>query len=74
MKQIRVAWYNKFNNNYNFGDWHDLKKKDSLIQWIDNENKKDFNVIYWLETIENDIKKNFVEEDKEISEYISIEY
>lgn len=74
MKQIRVAWYNKLNNNYNFGDWRDLKKNDSLIQWIDNENKKDFNVIYWLETIENDIKKNFVEEDKEISEYISIEY
>ena len=74
MKQIRGAWYNKLNNNYNFGDWRDLKKNDSLIQWIDNENKKDFNVIYWLETIENDIKKNFVEEDKEISEYISIEY
>ena len=45
MKQIRVAWYNKLNKNYNFGDWHDLKKKDSLIQWIDNENKKDFKIL-----------------------------
>ena len=54
---IRVSWFNKTTKVYSYGDWHDLKK-DNFIQWINNENKKDFNVIYWLETNTNDEKKN----------------
>lgn len=69
---IRVSWFNKTTKVYSYGDWHDLKKKDNFIQWINNENKKDFNVIYWLETNTNDEKKNYVEEDIEIGEYISV--
>ena len=33
---IRVSWFNKTTKVYSYGDWHDLKKKDSFIQLINN--------------------------------------
>ena len=67
---IRIAWYDRDYNTYDFGAWKSLSNKDknlgniSISNWIKQQNKKYPRVKYWIEAI-----KNGEEEIKNIEYY-----
>ena len=53
---IRVAWFDREYNKYDFGAWKSVSSVDS--NWIKSQNKKYPRVKYWIEAIDknNEIK------------------
>ena len=67
---IRIAWFDRDYNKYDFGAWRSLSDEDknqdkvSISNWIKQQNKKYPRVKYWIEAI-----KNGEEEIKNIEYY-----
>ena len=49
MSEIRIAWCAKGDGTYSTGNWHPMKKYDSLKAWVVLENKKYPELYHWLE-------------------------
>jgi hypothetical protein len=46
---IRVAWYDRVYQKYDFGAWKDDEKIETMRQWITQQNTAYPHVKYWLE-------------------------
>lgn len=46
---IRIAWYDKQINKYDYGNWHHFSKIDYKKKWVEEQNKKYQYVRYWVE-------------------------
>ena len=46
---IRIAWYDKQINKYDYGNWHHFSKIDYKKKWVEEQNKKYPFVRYWVE-------------------------
>ena len=46
---IRIAWYDKQINKYDYGNWHHFSTLDYKQRWVEEQNKKDPYVRYWIE-------------------------
>lgn len=47
--KIRISWFDMTTSGYHYGDWRNYNNKKSLIEWINNQNKKYTNQIYRIE-------------------------
>ena len=59
MKKIRIAWVDKLNNKYCYGDWRDktINQLNVLKKWIILQNNTYHDTYYWLESkFENKIE------------------
>lgn len=60
---IRIAWFDRDYNKYDFGAWRSLSDEDknqdkvSISNWIKQQNKKYPRVKYWIEAIKNGDKE-----------------
>ena len=71
---IRVAWFNRENQKYNFGAWHNMNDKtpkdyQSLQKWIDQQNKKFPRTRHWVEMKDTDDEHP---KNKEVYEMIAV--
>jgi len=53
-KLTRIAWFNRDNNEYNYGAWHKLDTKTpadyiELNEWVTEQNKKYPRTKYWID-------------------------
>ena len=46
---IRIAWYDKFIKEANFGSWHPKETINEKIKWVQQQNKRYPFTHYWLE-------------------------
>ena len=53
MSEIRIAWCSKGDGTYSTGNWHPMKKYDSLKAGVVLENKKYPELYHWLEEKKN---------------------
>ena len=75
---VRIAWYDRDNNKYDYGDWKDFKLVDKYIIWSDKQNKLFPRIRYWVEykegedsiIIKNIEEINYVKVDNENDEQV----
>ena len=74
---IRIVWVDKRKEKIYYGDWHNDKKLEELLDWINKNNKMYSNTRYWLEKsgvdeskVENIIESEIVELEKEYLEIV----
>ncbi len=83
-KEIRIAWYDRINNKYDYGAWKEFKFLETMKHWINNQNKQIPQTKYWVEYRNDDKEKNarniedvecikIENETSEYSDYILIE-
>jgi len=53
---IRVAWYDKKTNKYDYGSWHHFSKFDYKKKWVEEQNKNIPLTRYWIEGCNNNDK------------------
>jgi hypothetical protein len=46
---IRIAWYDKKYNKYDYGSWHNVDTLKVKQSWINTQNKLYHSTHYWLE-------------------------
>jgi hypothetical protein len=75
-KEIRVAWYDRETNKYDFGSWRDFKYIEYQQRWVTEQNKLYPKTKFWVEYRENKegVVKNveevvFIKIEKDNSQY-----
>tara|TARA_Y100000591_G_scaffold24741_1_gene18240 strand:+ start:513 stop:770 length:258 start_codon:yes stop_codon:yes gene_type:complete len=75
-KEIRVAWYDRETNKYDFGSWRDFKYIEQQQRWVTEQNKLYPKTKFWVEYRENKegVVKNveevvFIKIEKDNSQY-----
>ena len=75
-KEIRVAWYDRETNKYDFGSWRDFKYIEQQQRWATEQNKLYPKTKFWVEYRENKegVVKNveevvFIKIEKDNSQY-----
>jgi hypothetical protein len=75
-KEIRVAWYDRETNKYDFGSWRDFKYIEQQQRWATEQNKLHPKTKFWVEYRENKegVVKNvedvvFIKIEKDNSQY-----
>lgn len=68
---IRAAWCDKKNHKYYFGDWREKKYLEETINWVNEQNKKNQLVFFWIEELVDNKVKNYII-DRSIGEYVDI--
>lgn len=75
-KEIRVAWYDRENNKYDYGSWRGFKYIEQQQKWTIEQNKLYPKTKFWVEYRENKegIVKNveevvFIKIEKDDSQY-----
>ena len=48
MYKIRIAWFNRQINKYDFGSWRDCKDIDTDIKWVNKQNREYPFCKYWI--------------------------
>ena len=63
---IRVAWCDKIKHKYYEGDWYEntKEKQKELKSWVNVNNINRSNEYYWLEIKEDDVVKNYIEQEE----------
>ena len=51
MYKIRIAWFNRQINKYDFGSWRDCKDIDTDIKWVNKQNREYPFCKYWIELL-----------------------
>ena len=71
---IRVAWFDRKTNIYDYGSKQPLSTLSDKIKWVEEQNKKIPTTKYWIEIINNDISNNTISiENIEASKLIKFE-
>ena len=72
---IRIAWFDRENNKYDYGAWKDILKEDisSITEWVKIQNKKYPCVKYWLEALDNENLEDNRVKNIEFYDLISVE-
>ena len=72
--QVRVAWFNKRNKRYYFGEWREVRKDLSIEQtWVHQQNIKYPFDHYWLEGRVDEEEKEVGKNIESFGELIKIE-
>lgn len=73
MLMLRIAWFDRKTNIYDYGSNQPLKTLCEKIKWIEKQNKKIPTTRYWIELIKTDISSNIISiENIEASNIIKI--
>ena len=71
---IRVAWFDRKTNIYDYGSKQPLSTLSNKIKWVEEQNKKIPTTKYWIEIINNDISNNTISiENIEATKLIKLE-
>lgn len=71
---IRVAWFDRKTNIYDYGSNQLLSTLSNKIKWVEEQNKTIPTTKYWIEFINNDISNNTISiENIEASRIIKLE-
>jgi hypothetical protein len=57
---IRIAWYDRTINKYDFATLHSIETLDRKLKWVKIQNEKFPNVYHWVEFVEQDLSGNIV--------------
>lgn len=70
---IRVAWFDRKTNIYDYGSKQDVSTLSEKIKWVEEQNKTIPTTRYWIEIIKHDISNNTISiENIEASRLIKI--
>jgi len=71
---IRIAWFDRKTNIYDYGSKQPLSTLSNKIKWVDQQNKTMPTTKYWIEFINKDISNNTISiENIEATKLIKLE-
>ena len=71
---IRIAWFDRKTNIYDYGSKQSLSTLSNKIKWVEEQNKIIPTTKYWIEFINKDISNNTISiENIEASKLIKLE-
>lgn len=71
---IRIAWFDRKTNIYDYGSKQPLSTLSNKIKWVEEQNKIIPTTKYWIEFINKDISNNTISiENIEASKLIKLE-
>tara|TARA_B100000795_G_scaffold253967_1_gene224504 strand:- start:6283 stop:6468 length:186 start_codon:yes stop_codon:yes gene_type:complete len=57
---IRIAWFDKINKKYDYGNWHDEDTLHDKHIWVTTQNDKYNCTHYWVETNEGPVDYEYI--------------
>jgi hypothetical protein len=71
---IRIAWFDRKTNIYDYGSKQPLSTLSNKIKWVEQQNKTMPTTKYWIEFINKDISNNTISiENIEATKLIKLE-
>ena len=71
---IRIAWFDRKTNIYDYGSKQPLSTLSNKIKWVEEQNKTMPTTKYWIEFINKDISNNTISiENIEATKLIKLE-
>ena len=70
---IRIAWFDRKTNIYDYGSKQPLSTLSNKIKWVEEQNKTIPTTKYWIEFINKDISNNTISINIESTNLIKLE-